>query len=305
MTFCCCFHEHNINCNFIKNIQNELYNEDNKEKYTLDELKETLPHFCHLKPRCAHGISPKCDFPDDFCYHVYFCLTYLNIKDKVLVEKRGKTTKSKENIYSTCCCYDKKINKEDNIIHNINTIFRAKYFNSESINDKNSIIKINIQKNYIPQYEKMIFLVGKNKNILEVMEILNSDKQYLNIYGDTIEDLKIFINVLIEYYQERNEEKKNKHIILDEFNIQNFKDELKYNIKYFFYIQDPNYIQIIEDLKTKYKIILFSEKPIDKGFKRIKINPKPLESVNNNIYIPNYYVKYQDKYSAREIWNND
>ena len=305
MTFCCCFHEHNINCNFIKNIQNELYNEDNKEKYTLDELKETLPHFCHLKPRCAHGISPKCDFPDDFCYHVYFCLTYLNIKDKVLVEKRGKTTKSKENIYSTCCCYDKKINKEDNIIHNINTIFRAKYFNSESINDKNSIIKINIQKNYIPQYEKMIFLVGKNKNILEVMEILNSDKQYLNIYGDTIEDLKIFINVLIEYYQERNEEKKNKHIILDEFNIQNFKDELKYNIKYFFYIQDPNYIQIIEDLKTKYKIILFSEKPIDKGFKSIKINPKPLESVNNNIYIPNYYVKYQDKYSAREIWNND
>ena len=304
-TFCCCFHEHNINCNFIKNIQNELYNEDNKEKYTLDELKETLPHFCHLKPRCAHGISPKCDFPDDFCYHVYFCLTYLNIKDKVLVEKRGKTTKSKENIYSTCCCYDKKINKEDNIIHNINTIFRAKYFNSESINDKNSIIKINIQKNYIPQYEKMIFLVGKNKNILEVMEKLNSDEQYLNIYGDTIEDLKIFINVLIEYYQERNEEKKNKHIILDEFNIQNFKDELKYNIKYFFYIQDPNYIQIIEDLKTKYKIILFSEKPIDKGFKSIKINPKPLESVNNNIYIPNYYVKYQDKYSAREIWNND
>ena len=219
-----------------------------------------------------------------------------------------KIKKSLYPIYSACCCYDININKEDNIKHNKNTIFNTYYFTSENINDKNSIVKINIQKSYIPQYEKMIFLVGKNKDIFNVIKALNSNDsndQYLNIYGDTIDNLKIFINVLIEYYQERNYQKENKHIILDEFNIQNFKDELKYNIKYFFYIQDPNYIQIIEDLKTKYKIILFSEKPIDKGFKSIKINPKPLESVNNNIYIPNYYVKYQDKYSAREIWNND
>ena len=53
----------------------------------------------------------------------------------------------------------------------------------------------------------MIFLVGKNKDIFNVIKALNSNdskKQYLNIYGDTIDNLKIFINVLIEYYQERN-----------------------------------------------------------------------------------------------------
>ena len=289
------------------------YNEDNKEKNNLDELKETLPHFCHLRPICNNNRkSVKCIFPNDFCYHIFYCLEDFNIKGK-LVEINEKKRK---NIHSTCCCYDENITKEDNIKHNQNTIFSTKYFTSESINNKNSIIKINIQKSYIPQYDKMIFLVGKNKNIFDIIEALNSDKQYLNIHGDTIENLKIFINALIEYFLERNY-KEEKHVILDEFNIENFKLEPRYNGTYFIYIQDPKYIQDIKELNLiKYKIILYSEKEYkdDNNFKNIEINPEPFEPVPGSEkkkdnkgkvykeYIPNCYVKYQHKVSIREIW---
>ena len=305
-TFCCCFHEHKINCNFIKNINNELYNEDNKEKNNLDELKETLPHFCHLRPKCNNNLrSLKCIFPNDFCYHIFCCLKDFNINDYKLVEiNEKKRKKNIYNIHSTCCCYDEKITKEDNIKHNQNTIFSTKYFTSESINNKNSIIKINIQKSYIPQYDKMIFLVGKNKNIFDIIKALNSNKQFLNIYGDTNENLKIFINALIEYYRERNY-KEEKHVILDEFNIENFKLEPRYNGTYFIYIQDPKYIQDIKELNLiKYKLILYSEKEYndDNNFINIEINPKPFEPVNKNQYTPNCYVKYQHKYSTRKIW---
>ena len=326
-TFCCCFHEHKINCNFIKNIKNELYN-DKEVKSTLDELTKTLPHFCHLKPKCVSRY-PKCYFPNDFCYHLEKCRDDFTIKNYMVYSfvEKIKIKKSLYPIYSACCCYDININKEDNIKHNKNTIFNTYYFTSENINDKNSIVKINIQKSYIPQYEKMIFLVGKNKNIFDVIKALNSNDskdQYLNIYGDTIDNLKIFINVLIEYYQERNYQKENKHIILDEFNIQNFKEKLKYNVTYFIYIQDPKFIQDIKDLNIKYKIILFSEEQMNNGFVNIKINPEPLQPViekkkkeefyykidikeekekkEEKKYFPNCYIKYQHKVSVREIW---
>ena len=323
-TFCCCFHEHKINCNFIKNIKNELYN-DKEVKYSLDELTKTLPHFCHLKPKCVNRY-PECYFPNDFCYHLEKCRDDFTIKNYMVYSfvEKIKIKKSLYPIYSACCCYDININKEDNIKHNKNTIFNTYYFTSENINDKNSIVKINIQKSYIPQYEKMIFLVGKNKDIFNVIKALNSNDsndQYLNIYGDTIDNLKIFINVLIEYYQERNYQKENKHIILDEFNIQNFKEKLKYNVTYFIYIQDSKFIQDIKDLNIKYKIILLSEEKIKNGFVNIQVNPEPLQPVIEKKkkevsdykddkkeekkikkYFPNCYIKYQHKVSVREIW---
>ena len=301
-TFCCCFHEHNINCNFIKNIQNELYN-DNKVKYTLDKLKETLPHFSHLNPKFPK-VRPKCNFPEDFCFHTKHCLDNFNIKYTSLKEEKEDKIKL-DDVLSICCCFDAK--EKNNVKHNINIIFSTKYFTSENMNDKNSKVQINLQKSYIPQYEKMIFLVGKNKDIFNVIKALNSNVQYLNIYGDTIENLKIFINALIEYYQERNYQKKYKHIILDEFNIQNFKKEHIYNTKYFIYIQDPKLIQDIKD----FNIILFSEEIYKNNkFKNIKINPEPFEPIPDSEkkndkkkeYIPNCYIKYQHKYSVRDIW---
>ena len=301
-TFCCCFHEHNINCNFIKNIQNELYN-DNKVKYTLDKLKETLPHFSHLNPKFPK-VRPKCNFPEDFCFHTKHCLDNFNIKYTSLKEEKDDKIKL-DDVLSICCCFDAK--EKNNVKHNINIIFSTKYFTSENMNDKNSKVQITLQKSYIPQYEKMIFLVGKNKDIFNVIKALNSNVQYLNIYGDTIENLKLFINVLIEYYQERNYQKKYKHIILDEFNIQNFKKEHIYNTKYFIYIQDPKLIQDIKD----FNIILFSEDIYKNNkFKNIKINPEPFEPIPDSEkkndkkkeYIPNCYIKYQHKYSVRDIW---
>ena len=132
----------------------------------------------------------------------------------------------------------------------------------------------------------------------------------------------MFIISLIEYYKERNEvnKKESKHIIIDEFSIQTFKDELRINETYFYYIQAPKYIQEIKALYIKafnlikYKIILISEKIYndDNNLKSIKINPEPFEPVpgseekkdNKKVYNPNYYIKYQHKYSVREIWKD-
>ena len=326
-TFCCCFHEHVINCNFLKNLNNELYNNDNTAKKSLNELKEALPHFCHLKFECAN-VDPSCNLPEDFCRHIYYCLKSFNInieKDCTALNKRNKKGGYNNGAkFSTCCCYDKNKKIKDNIQHHINTIFSTKHFTTESINDKNSIIKINLQESYIPQYEKMILFVGKNRDFANIINYLYSYGKFFNIYGDTVENLKIFINAFIEYYKERNylsqsygnDNKEKKHIILDEFNIENFKKEHKHNIIYFIYIQDPKLIQIIEEVDINYKIInykviLLSEKKIDdKKFENIKINEEPFEPLpvsekkdeNETEYIPNSYVKYQHKITVRKIW---
>ena len=57
----------------------------------------------------------------------------------------------------------------------------------------------------------------------------------------------------------------------------------------------------------KCKIIMLSENELNddkiKNFEsKIKIHPEPSESKNENGYIPNYYIKYQDNYSIRNIW---
>jgi hypothetical protein len=271
-----------------------------------------------LNPKCSSYLQ--CNNPDDFCIHTKHCLDSFAIKYTSLKGETNPENILLEDKLSICCCYD--INEKNNVKHNINTIFSTNYFSGENINDKYNKVKIDMQKRYIPQYQKMVLFAGKNKNAYEVIKYLNSDNQYLNIYGDTIENLKMFIISLIEYYKERNEvnKKESKHIIIDEFSIQTFKDELRNNETYLFYIQAPKYIQEIKALYIKafnlikYKIILISEKIYNDGnnFKSIKINPEPFEPVpgseekkdNKKVYNPNYYIKYQHKYSVREIWKD-
>ena len=101
-TFCCCFHEHKINCNFMKNIKNELYN-DKEVKSTLDELTKTLPHFCHLKPKCVNRY-PNCDFPNDFCYHLEKCRDDFTIKN-YMVYSFVEKIKIKKSLYPAFILY--------------------------------------------------------------------------------------------------------------------------------------------------------------------------------------------------------
>ena len=52
--FCCCFHKHKDDCPFLKNIKNELYNNNFKikndisQKEIFEKIEESIPHFYHL-----------------------------------------------------------------------------------------------------------------------------------------------------------------------------------------------------------------------------------------------------------------
>ena len=59
------------------------------------------------------------------------------------------------------------------------------------------------ENKYIPKYDKMELLVGKNYFVLEVLKCFYCDGHNLNIWGDNIENLKKFGNIVKEYYLER------------------------------------------------------------------------------------------------------
>ena len=202
-TFCCCFHKHKSKCNFIKTLKNELYNsnetikksnnnDEKSKKDELEKLKQAIPHFSHLKPECDKGGSTHCSAFKDFCVHYfhcsdYFILDYKNenkVKDKKPYKgekykgelhkkfffKKSKI-KSINNGFTICCCYD-EIEKGgyDEIEHNLNNIFKTN-FNYEDIKEQKA--RIILENNYIPKYEKMPFFVGKNEDIINVLNALN------------------------------------------------------------------------------------------------------------------------------------
>ena len=54
------------------NLINELYNKNN-DKCGLNELKQIIPHFCHLYPKCLKENLNICPNDDDFCIHIDSC----------------------------------------------------------------------------------------------------------------------------------------------------------------------------------------------------------------------------------------
>ena len=322
-TFCCCFHKHKTNCNFFQNLKNELYNINRINKPVMDitELKEIIPHFCHLKFKCR--TSTLCN-NEDFCIHKFYCLKdfkYDKLNNHTEIEKKKIEIESQRKsvnpiLFSICCCND--IIKKENIIHNINNIFFKSFSKEKFIgNNKNDDVKIYNQKNYIPKYDKMFVLVGNNKDVNDVYNLIQKlrNKQFINIYGDYIEKLKVFINSFIEYFKERNyfneySEKEKimeiEHILLDDNNFNDFKDNFKNNIIYYIYTPCFDLVKELERIPN-YKVILFSEKEIENidEKKRIKINIEPVLLNGNKELIPNGFIKYQHKYSVRNIWRKE
>ena len=331
-TICCCFHKHKVGqCKFVKNILNELYNNNNykKEKDIKDELKEIIPHFCHLMPKCP--FTRVCN-SDDFCQHIDKCSGTFNLDYK----KRGKK------INNTCCCYDQK-NQHDYKEHNINAsiiyVFPKESENDNNNNKKPSIYEDN-EKN-IPKYEKMELLIGRNKDMIMILEFLKSEKQNYNIYGDKITNLKKFGNIIIEYYKERehynnlnkkyfiricfesNEDEKKIEEKMEDPDIDKFDYKLNDKV-YFFYIEDMKlYGEIKKKIKDNIKnnkIIWFSEESIDNKFndslkinkepefdERIKIKEEPELQPENEYkgiikFPPNNYIKFQNNPDLRKIW---
>ena len=296
--FCCCFHKHKTGCDFFLNLKNELYNNNNEIN---NDLKSTIPHFCHLKPDCPDIISPKCTVYNDFCVHNRSCLSHYEFGNGYINKNHKKI--QQKNIpfgYSICCCFLKEedVKSEYNdIAHNLNNIFKTN-FDNEIIKDYKA--KIILEDNYIPKYEKMPFFVGKNNDIINVINALNSKdekKNHIYIYGDTINNLKKFIENIIEYYKERyylnnldkKEIKKIEDIIPDDRNSENLEDTKKYYI-------------------LNHEIILFSEQElkdydINAELFKIKINPEPSKPKNEKEYNPNYYIKFQDKHPVRNVFS--
>ena len=189
---CCCFHSHLNQCQFKANLSNELYNEN--EKQNLDNYYP-IPHFLHLRYKCS------CQ-QDDFCKHKKkkSCDNYLNSFKSLLV-------KSKKRYENICCCDSK------NIKHELNNTFFT-YFQKEKetcglfSNYPNNSFTIIDKAEFVPNYDKMDLIVGRNKIIYEIYELLMKNSvEIINIYGSKYEEsitmIDNFIDIIIEYLIER------------------------------------------------------------------------------------------------------
>ena len=79
-------------------------------------------------------------------------------------------------------------------------------------NEKNNIF-CNLEKNIKEKFEPNFLVESISyinigfflyKIILEAIKFFYSENKYLNIYGDKMENLKKFGNIIIEYYKEKN-----------------------------------------------------------------------------------------------------
>ena len=205
-TFCCCFHNHkdSCSCSILENLQNEIYNDKNSKivknltkEEKLKEMEIYIPHFYHLFPLCTsyikkHFKSNEKNKYYSFSSHLLSCKKYMNYVEHFSLDN----TKRVQNF---CCC---NINSKN---HNINMIFQ-KDFNEEDKNNKIQFRKAGtLRENLnLPNYKKLKLLVGKNKAIFQALQFFfRDDYNYCNIYGDNMENLKIFGSILKEYYRER------------------------------------------------------------------------------------------------------
>ena len=281
--FCCCFHKHKKTCDFMKNIKNEIYNENEpSNKIKPDKIKQLIPHFYHLLPDC--NFSEKCfekinlynsekikseKYPENsFSFHHHICFeAFKELKQERIV--KIKYNRKIIKYYNICCC------KEEPKKHNINYIF-PKDFNGKEKNNQIRFRRAEIMKenNYIPKYEKMKLLVGKNNFVLDVLKFFFSDFLYLNIWGDNIENLKKFGKIVKEYYLERY------HFYGEE---EKFKD-LKKNLSVQEFLDDDDMDKIFEDMNLNMNKSALSSNQVFRDKKIKEIDEIDLTKDNKNIF---------------------
>ena len=221
--FCCCYHEHKDDCKLKMYLSNELYSDSEKLK-----LKDIfiIPHFYHLRYKCKCScVKGFCDHKSN-CENSRFCFKPLY--------KNTKTTK-------LCCC--DTVKKEHDLDHLFFCNFSEK--NNEGIfsnYQSNNFCKI-INKEFVPNYNKMFFIVGRNKIVYNIFDFLKYEScNIINIYGkqykESINKIDKLIDMIIEFLKERipynllDEENKGGHsdnLFLSKKNTMNFKNN-KYKI---------------------------------------------------------------------------
>ena len=272
----------------MKNIKNEIYNENEpSNKIKPDKIKQLIPHFYHLLPDC--NFSEKCyekvnlynsekikseKYPENsFSFHHHICFeAFKELKQERIV--KIKYNRKIIKYYNICCC------KEEPKKHNINYIF-PKDFNGKEKNNQIRFRRAEIMKenNYIPKYEKMKLLVGKNNFVLDVLKFFFSDFLYLNIWGDNIENLKKFGKIVKEYYLERYHFYECKEKQEEE----KFKD-IKKNLSVQEFLDDDNMDKIYEDMNLNMNKSALSSNQVFRDKKVKEIDEIDLTKDNKNIF---------------------
>ena len=187
--FCCCFHEHKDDCKFKENLSNELYPKDennNQIKYYF-----IIPHFYHLRYKC------KCNNDDsNFCSHKGNC------------ENSGYCFKPlhKGKDKNLCCC--EKLKKEHDLKHIFFCTFSENDEEGIFSNYQNNNFGKIINREFLPNYNKMNFLVGRNRIIYNIFDLLRDSKyNIINVHGkqykDFIYKIDKLIDMIIEFLKER------------------------------------------------------------------------------------------------------
>ena len=285
--FCCCYHKHKSNCEFMKNLINELFN-DNETKNNLEDLNKTIPHFCHLLPKCPFmNCSTRYN---NFCLHKNRCFKRYKTNCKFKKLKDG---------YNFCCCENQK---EE---HNINTIFK-KDFNER---EKNNIIrfeKCEITRGikYFTDYRNMsLLLVGKNDIAFQVIEFIkdqNSESKYKNIYGSNNKyELEQLGKIIKVYYLEREHFKnKDKDINME---VINFSKSTNFSSSTKIY-EDNESDSELEIQKLKSQPLMKRNNQFN--IKEIELSKDNEETVLNeikNIFNTIYFIYVSDETSVKKI----
>ena len=208
--FCCCYHEHYDKCPIKQNLVNELFRLDDEIKINNEGTKQIninpeigkIPHVYHLRYKCdcqaklnKDKKNKKSKFQNNFCYHqIASCENIANI---VFQNKKE---------LNLCCC---KM-KDKNVKHNLDDIFQI-YMNEKGKNIfKDYKIEeysrcIILDKNNLPNYANMQYLVGFNKIFYNIFEFIQQKKEnILNIHGcHDLYEIDNVINILIEFIKER------------------------------------------------------------------------------------------------------
>ena len=199
---CCCFHEHQDNCNLKKFLINELYSDiivavpfkKENEKGKCEEKEEyyfKIPHFYHLRYRCQNCYKNK-----GFCEHKIVCDNYSYCLKNLYSKKKAQDL--------CCCCTTKKHNLENIFFHDFSEKDKEGIFSNYQNNNFSSII----DSEFVPDYNKMKFIVGRNFIIYNIFDSLREETyNIINIYGEqykeSINKIDLLIDMIVEFLKER------------------------------------------------------------------------------------------------------
>ena len=185
--YCCCFHRHNSECPLIKNLINELYQNNSINEKDDKTLEKYFPHFSHLRYKCD-----KCCTRNIFLQHSDLCIN--------------------KNISTCCNAKEKKQKGKDKINHNINNTFFRDFKDDENNNEiklGSGLNGFGVIRNIelLPNYESMKLMVGRNKLIYEIYtELIERKNKIINIYNNNKSqsyELNEIADIIIEYFKER------------------------------------------------------------------------------------------------------